>query len=188
MQEAQAVVREARTMLSYTEINAPFSGRVIQKMVDVGDMVTPGQPLFLLDVAAQPQLQAYIAESLIAHLTVGQTLTVAIDALSKTLEGSVAEIVPQAEPGSRTTLVKIALAPIPDLVSGLYGRVAIPYGAYRALVVPSAAVKQVGQLHLVTVLDTDGYPHRRFITLGQIHAGLVEVLTGLQQGEEVALP
>ncbi len=188
MQEAQAAVREARTMLSYTEINAPFSGRVIQKMVDVGDMVTPGQPLFLLDVAAQPQLHAYIAESLITHLTVGQTLTVEIDALSKTLEGSVAEIVPQAEPGSRTTLVKIALAPMPDLVSGLYGRVAIPYGTYRALVVPTAAVKEVGQLHLVTVLDIDGYPHRRFITLGQIHDGLVEVLTGLQEGEEVALP
>ena len=188
MQEAQAVVREARTMLSYTEINAPFSGRVIQKMVDVGDMVTPGQPLFLLDVAAQPQLHAYIAESLMTHLTVGQTLTVEIDALSKTLEGSVAEIVPQAEPGSRTTLVKIALAPMPELVSGLYGRVAIPYGTYRALVVPTAAVKEVGQLHLVTVLDIDGYPHRRFITLGQVHDGLVEVLTGLQEGQEVALP
>lgn len=188
MQAAQAAVREARTMLSYTEIQAPFAGRVIQKMVDVGDMVTPGQPLFLLDVAAQPQLHAYIAESLISHLKVGQTLTVAIDALSKMLEGSVAEIVPQAEPGSRTTLVKIALAPMPDLVSGLYGRVAIPYGAYRALVVPTAAVKEVGQLHLVTVLDMDGYPHRRFITLGQVHDGLVEVLTGLQEGEEVALP
>jgi len=188
LQESQAAVRQARTMLSYTEIDAPFAGRVIQKMVDVGDMVTPGQPLFLLDVAAQPQLHAYIAESLVFHLKVGQTLTVEIDALSKTLAGSVAEIVPQAEPGSRTTLVKIALAPMPELVSGLYGRVAIPYGSYQALVVPAATVKEVGQLHLVTVLDTDGYPHRRFITLGQSHDGLVEVLTGLQEGEEVVLP
>ena len=188
LQETQAAVRAARTMLSYTEIRAPFSGRVIQKMINVGDMVTPGQPLFLLDVAAQPQLHAYIAESLIFHLKAGQILTVEIDALSKTLEGSVAEIVPQAEPGSRTTLVKIALAPLPELVSGLYGRVAIPYGAYRALVIPTAAVKEVGQLHLVTVMDMDGYPHRRFVTLGQVHDGLVEVLTGLQEGEEVALP
>ena len=188
LQETQAAVRAARTMLSYTEIRAPFSGRVIQKMINVGDMVTPGQPLFLLDVAAQPQLHAYIAESLIFHLKAGQILTVEVEALSKTLEGSVAEIVPQAEPGSRTTLVKIALAPLPELVSGLYGRVAIPYGAYRALVIPTAAVKEVGQLHLVTVMDMDGYPHRRFVTLGQVHDGLVEVLTGLQEGEEVALP
>lgn len=188
MQEAREGVREARTMLSYTAIHAPFAGRIIQKMVDVGDMVTPGQPLFLLDVAAEPQLHAYIAESLIAYLKVGQILRVEIDALSATLEGSVAEIVPQAEPGSRTTLVKIALAPTLDLVSGLYGRVAIPYGTYRALVVPAAAVREVGQLHLVTVLDTNGYPHRRFVTLGPRHDGLVEVLTGLQEGEEVALP
>ena len=188
MQQARAAVMEARTMLSYTMIRAPFSGRVIRKMVDVGDMVAPGQPLFLLDVAAQPQLHAYIAESLIAHLKVGQILTVEIDALALKLEGSIAEIVPQAEPASRTTLIKIALAPQANLVTGLYGRLGIPYGTYRALVVPAAAVREVGQLHLVSVLDTDGYSHRRFVTLGQRHDGLVEVLTGLQAGEEVALP
>jgi multidrug resistance efflux pump len=188
MQQARAAVLEARTMLSYTVIRAPFSGRVVRKMVDVGDMVAPGQPLFLLDVAAQPQLHAYIAESLIAHLKVGQILTVEIDALALKLEGAVAEIVPQAEPASRTTLVKIALVPQANLVTGLYGRLGIPYGTYRALVVPAAAVREVGQLHLVSVLDTDGYPHRRFVTLGRRHDGLVEVLTGLQAGEEVALP
>ena len=188
MQQAQAAVLEARTMLSYTVIRAPFAGRVIRKMVDVGDMVAPGQPLFLLDVAAQPQLHAYIAESLIAHLKVGQVLAVEIDALALNLEGSIAEIVPQAEPASRTTLVKIDLAPQANLVTGLYGRLEIPYGTYRALVVPASVVREVGQLHLVSVLDTDGYPHRRFVTLGQRHDGLVEVLTGLQEGEEVVLP
>ena len=111
-----------------------------------------------------------------------------IDALALNLEGSIAEIVPQAEPASRTTLVKIALAPQANLVTGLYGRLEIPYGTYRALVVPASAVREVGQLHLVSVLDTDGYPHRRFVTLGQRHDGLVEVLTGLQEGEEVVLP
>jgi len=188
LQQAQAEVLESRTMLSYAVIRAPFSGRVIQKMVDVGDMVTPGQPLFLLDVAAQPQLHAYIAESLITHLQVGQTLKVEIEVLSATLEGVIAEIVPQADPASRTTLVKISLPPTSALVTGLYGRVDIPYGMYRSLVVPAAAAQEVGQLHLVTVLDLDGYPHRRFVTLGRRHDGLVEVLTGLQQGEEVILP
>jgi multidrug resistance efflux pump len=188
LQQAQAAELEARTMLSYAVIRAPFSGRVTRKMVDVGDMVTPGQPLFLLDVPAQPQLHAYIAESLITYLQPGQVLKVEIEALSATLEGAIAEIVPQAEPASRTTLVKIALTPMPALVTGLYGRVDIPYGIYRSLVVPATAVKEVGQLHLVTVLDIDGYPHRRFVTLGRRHDDLVEVLTGLQEGEEVTLP
>ena len=188
LQQAQAAELEARTMLSYAVIRAPFSGRVTRKMVDVGDMVTPGQPLFLLDVPAQPQLHAYIAESLITYLHPGQVLKVEIEALSATLEGAIAEIVPQAEPASRTTLVKIALTPMPALVTGLYGRVDIPYGIYRSLVVPATAVKEVGQLHLVTVLDIDGYPHRRFVTLGRRHDDLVEVLTGLQEGEEVTLP
>ncbi|MEJ2730062.1 MAG: efflux RND transporter periplasmic adaptor subunit [Deltaproteobacteria bacterium] len=187
-EDLQAAELEARTMLSYAVIRAPFSGRVTRKMVDVGDMVTPGQPLFLLDVPAQPQLHAYIAESLITHLQPGQVLKVEIEALSATLEGTIEEIVPLAEPASRTTLVKIALTPMPALVTGLYGRVDIPYGIYRSLVVPMAAVREVGQLHLVTVLDVDGYPHRRFVTLGRRHDDLVEVLTGLQEGEEVTLP
>jgi len=160
-------------MLSYMVIPAPFSGRIIRKMVDV---------------AAQPQLHAYIAESLIAHLQEGQILKVEIDALSATLEGSIAEIVSQAKPASRTTLVKISLTPMPALVSGLYGRAEIPYGTYLTLVIPAAAIREVGQLHLVTVLDINGYPHRRFVTLGKRHDGLVEVLTGLQEGEEAALP
>ncbi|MEJ2164868.1 MAG: efflux RND transporter periplasmic adaptor subunit [Desulfobacterales bacterium] len=188
LQQAQAAELEARTMLSYAVIRAPFSGRVTRKMVDVGDMVAPGQHLFLLDVPAQPQLHAYIAESLITHLQPGQVLKVEIEALSATLEGTIEEIVPLAEPASRTTLVKIALTPMPALVTGLYGRVDIPYGIYRSLVVPMAAVREVGQLHLVTVLDVDGYPHRRFVTLGRRHDDLVEVLTGLQEGEEVTLP
>jgi HlyD family secretion protein len=188
IEQAQAGVTEAQTMLSYTVIRAPFAGQVIRKMVDIGDMLAPGQPLFLINIASRPQLHAYVAESLIPYVHVGQTLKVEIDALSADLEGTVLEIVPQAEPVSRTTLVKISLPPGPELVTGLYGRVAIPYGQYEALVIPIETVQEIGQIHLVTVLDTDGYPHRRFVTLGKRYDEFVEVLTGLQEGEEVVLP
>jgi HlyD family secretion protein len=186
--QVQAAVVEAQTMLSYTFIRAPFSGRVIRKMVDVGDMVTPGQSLFLLDIASSPQLHAYIAESLIPHLQIGQTLVVEFDAISTTVSGSVVEIVPLAEPSSRSTLVKISLPPNPAFVSGLYGRVGIPRGQYSALVIPAAAVERIGQIHMVSVLDAEGYPHRQFVALGKRHDSLVEILTGLQDGQKVVVP
>jgi multidrug efflux pump subunit AcrA (membrane-fusion protein) len=108
----------------------------------------------------------------------------------------VREIVPQADPRTRTLLVKIALPPQPDLVSGQFGRLAVPTGTYQALVIPARAVRQVGQLQLVDVVpaaplrvgDDKGVPHRRFVTLGRSHDDMVEVLSGLKPAERVVVP
>jgi multidrug efflux pump subunit AcrA (membrane-fusion protein) len=98
------------------------------------------------------------------------------------------EIVPRSDPATRTVLIKVTLPRDSDLVNGLFGRLAVPYGQYEALVIPGNAVREVGQLSLVEVLGFDGYPQRRFVTLGPRHDGLVEVLSGLQENEEVVLP
>jgi multidrug resistance efflux pump len=188
LMQARAAVEESRVLLSFTVVRAPFSGRVIRKLVEVGDTVRPGQPMFILERPFRPELHATVSESLIAHISVGQKLQVIIDALNFELEGRVREIIPRADPRSRTLLVKVALTHVNGLVSGLFGRIRIPYGQYKALVIPSKAVREVGQLHLVMVMDEKRGPVRRFVTLGQTHDGLVEVLSGLKEGEEVVLP
>ncbi len=185
--QAEAAVTEAQVMFSYTEIKAPFAGRISRKLVEVGDIVTPGQPLFVLESHAQPEFQAVVSESLIGHLSVGTSLNVYVDALKNTYQGSVREVIPQADPATRTVLVKVSLPQTPRPVSGLFGRLMIQTGQYEALVIPSNALQKVGQLHLVQVLDADGYPRRRFITLGKTHDQLVEVLSGLQEGEAVVV-
>lgn len=186
--EAQAAVAEAGVMLSHTIIQAPFSGKVTRKLVEVGDMVAPGKPLFVLETSSEPELHAVVSESLLPALTVGQRLEVRVDSLDRTFEGLVREITPAADPATRTVMVKISLPTGQGLLSGLFGRIRIPFGTYRALVVPSGAVRQVGQLHLVDVKGPDGYPERRFVTLGNLQGELVEILSGLKEGEEVVLP
>jgi multidrug resistance efflux pump len=187
-EQAQAAVTESQVLLSHTVITAPFSGRVVRKEVEVGDMVGPGQVLFLLETPSHPELHAIVSESLLPHISVGQDLEVYVDALHRTLEGRVREIVPRADPATRTVLVKVALPPREGLVSGLFGRLRVPYGRYETLVVPKKCVRSVGQLHLVDVRGPDGHPTRRFVTLGEVHNEMVEVLSGLKEGEEVALP
>ena len=54
--------------------------------------------------------------------------------------------------------------------------------------VPQKAVREVGQLYLVDVLNEEGYPMRRFVTLGKHHDDVVEILSGLNAGEEVVVP
>lgn len=186
--EVEAAVAEARVMLSHTWIQAPFSGKVTRKLVDVGDMVGPGKPLFILETSSEPELHAVVSESLLPALRIAQRLEVQVDSLDRTLEGSVREITPAADPATRTVLVKVSLPAEQGLISGLFGRIRIPFGTYQALVVPSRAVRQVGQLHLVDVKGREGHPERRFVSLGNLQGELVEVLSGLQEGEEVVLP
>lgn len=188
IEQAEAAAAEARVMLGYTVIRAPFTGQVVQKMVDEGDMAIPGQPLFFLQTSSRPVLHAYVAESYLPHLKIGQDLKIQIDALAETVTGKISEIVPQADPATRTVLVKVSMEPKPELVNGLFGRLLVPYGSYQALVAPAEAVRQVGQLNLVDVVDAEGYPVRRFVTLGKHHDGLVEILSGLEENEEVVIP
>ena len=188
IEQANAAEAAARIMLSYTEIRAPFKGRVVRKRVDVGDMATPGQPLFFLEIPAHPELHAFVSDSLIPRLRIGQELKVHIDALDRNLRGTLREIVPQSDPSTRTVLAKVALPPDFDLVNGLFGRLFVPCGEYETLVAPKEAVREVGQLYLVNVLDQEGYSQRRFVTLGKEHGDLVEILSGLNEGEEVVVP
>ncbi len=186
--QSEAAIAEARTMLSYTVIQAPFTGQVVLKMINVGDMASPGQSLFFLETPAHPELHAALSESLIQYLKTGQHLQVRIDALNLTLEGKIREIVPQSDPSTRTVLVKVSLPAEQRLVNGLFGRLRIPYSQYDALVIPSKAVSEVGQLPMVEVIDMNGYPQRRFVTLGESHGDLIEVLSGLNENEEAIIP
>lgn len=186
--QAEAAVAEARSFLDYTVIRAPFSGKVLKKMVNVGDMAAPGQPLFFLDTPSQPELHADLSESLLPHLHEGMELDVRIDALSRAVSGKLREIVPKSDPATRTVRIKVEVEPEAGLVNGLFGRVRIPYGSYDGLIVPTSAVRQVGQLQLVEVVGKDGHAVRRFVTLGQCDASISEVLSGVDAGEEVVVP
>jgi multidrug efflux pump subunit AcrA (membrane-fusion protein) len=186
--QTEATLAEAKVLLTYTVLTAPFNGRVIRKSADAGSMVAPGQPLFLLESPCCPELHAVVSESLAPRLKVGEKLAVRIDSLDRSFEGMVREIAPVADPTTRTVIVKVTLAPNPDLVSGLFGRLTLPLGTYSALVVPGAAVRRVGQLDLVDVVDAEGHAHRRFVTLGGRQGDLVEVASGLDEGERVVLP
>jgi len=187
-EQAEAAVKEARVMLSYTVIEAPFSGRVVKKMLNAGDMAAPGQPVFFLDAPSQAEIHAIVSESLIPHLKIGQEIEVKIDAMDRTMKGEIREIVPQSDVTTRTMLVKIGLPACSDLANGLFARIFVPYGAYEALVIPARAVREVGQLYLVDAVGPDGHPARRFITLGRTRDSLVEVLSGLKEGEEIIAP
>lgn len=185
---AQAAVQETETMLSYTTITAPISGIVVQKSIYAGNMVAPGQILFQLQSPKEPELHALVAESLTQYLKKGQDIGMQLQ--GRQIRGKLSEIIPQADPQTRTVLVKVAIAiqseKSRELVSGLYGVLEVPVGQYQAIVVPRQTIREVGQLPLVDILE-NGSTQRRFITMGNPHGDLVEVLSGLKAGAEVVV-
>ena len=186
---AKQRLADAEVALSDAEIRTPVTGRVVDRLAEPGDMASPGVPLLRIYDPSALRLEAPVRESLAVALRVGQPLRAHLDALDETLEGHIEEIVPFAEPGARTLLVKVRLPESPRLFAGMYGRLEVPAGRRARLLIPETAVTRIGQLPFATSVDRDGHAERRWLTLGRpTEDGTLEVLSGLGEGERVLLP
>lgn len=183
---ARALESGARTMLDYTRLLAPFSGIVTARMADPGTMASPGAPLLQVDQTGVLQLDATVDESAINAIHKGMKAQVEIDGGNSTsLAGTVAEIVPAADPASHSFLVKIDLPSSSQLRTGMYGTAEFANGTRQAILIPRSAVAMRGSLASVYVLDGQGIAQLRSLTLGAIQGNLIEVLSGISSGEKL---
>lgn len=180
----RANVAAAETMLGYVRLTAPFDGVITRKLADVGDLAAPGKPLLELEDPAVLRLEANVGEALIDRIQQGQSLEARVPALTNSLQATVAEIAPAADPASRTFLVKLDLPPTPGLRAGAFARLSVPVGESRALRVPAEAVLQRGQLEYVFVA-ADGRAQLRLVKTGKRFGAEVELLSGATAGEKV---
>jgi len=187
LQRARESVKEMQTTLDCATIRSPIDGTVIDKKVDVGDMVSPGQILVTLFDPKRMQLVASVRESLTHQLQIGQGIGVRVEGLNKQCSGTVSEIVPEAQSASRSFQVKVTGPCPPGVYSGMFGRILIPLQEEEVLVIPRRAVRNVGQLELVDVVE-NRRPVQRAIRTGRTFDENVEVLSGLREGEQVVLP
>ena len=182
-------LEEAETALSHAVIKATVNGRVVDRLIEPGDTALPGAALLRIYDPTVLRVEVPVRESLAIHLKVGDALEVEIPATHKTIEGIIDEIVPFAEVGARTLLIKLRLPPDPQFIAGMFAKVALPAGEISYLVIPIQAIEQIGQLEFVNVITEKGKIERRLITTGeQINEGYIEVLSGLGKHEEILLP
>ncbi len=184
--QAQAAVSEANTTVGFTRIRAPFDGLVIAKLSDAGAMAAPGVPLLVVEDPSHFRLEANVDESQIGLVKLGAGVPVVLDSLGgQTLSGKVVEIVPAADPASRTFTVKIDLPADPQIRTGLFGRARFPRGERDAIMVPQTALLHRGQLDALYVVGKDEIASLRYVTLGRPSGNEIEVLSGLSSGERV---
>jgi RND family efflux transporter MFP subunit len=181
---AKASVAGARTQLGYTALHAPFDGIVTARMADPGTLAAPGVPLLEVDRDGPLQIYISVDESLIGSIHAGMNLPVSVEGIdAANLNGTVAEIVPAADPASRSFLVKLDLPALNNLRPGMYATAGLPGGARPAILAPQSAIAVRGSLACVYALDANGLAQLRYVTLGNRHGDQVEILSGVAAGE-----
>jgi RND family efflux transporter MFP subunit len=187
--QARGQAEAAKAMLAWTRVSAPFAGVIVEKRADAGSMAVPGVPLFVLEDPRRYRIEISVSETYLTLLKKGSAVQVALDAdPGSPLSAVVTEIVPTIDPVSRTFTVKADL-PAGRARSGQSGKVRFAAGKGMALSVPKGAVTRAGGSDGVfTIGARDNVARLSLITVGTEFDGRVEVLSGLSDGDRIALP
>ena len=178
----------AETTLNYASLTAPIDGRIVDRFAEPGDTAQPGTKLLSLYNPLSLRIEAQVRETLALTLKRGQHINIELPTIDKTLTGEIEEIVPAANTGSRSFLIKIRISYHENLLPGMYARLLVPAGESKLLVIPKSAITHVGQLDFVNI-KVNNEIQRRFVRLGKIQEDeLISVISGLELNDEVIIP
>lgn len=183
--EASAALAKARKQLSYTRVEAPYAGIVTERFVELGESVQPGQALMsglsleqLRVVTELPQSYAqYVRERQQAQIetAAGNALTI----------GSMT-FYPYADERSHTFRLRLNLTNSDgSLFPGMLVKVNVAVGEREVVQIPLSAVLERGELRAVYVRTEAGENQLRQVRTGDKIADKVEILSGLEIGEQV---
>jgi RND family efflux transporter, MFP subunit len=186
---ARAGLEQAQEQLEHTVVRAPYSGIVVKRHIEVGEVANPGQAL--MTGLSLEKLRA-VADVPQAHIDTLRTLSrarVLVPDGAGSVEGSKLTISPYADTVSHTFKVRVDLPPGQHGVyPGMFAKVAFAVGEEVRLLVPAAAVVHRSEVTAVYVVGADNRVALRQIRAGRtLPDGHVEVLAGLAAGERVAL-
>jgi RND family efflux transporter MFP subunit len=188
LQAALAAVELARKSRADTILTAPISGTVAQRLSQPGERVPlDGRIVEIVDLS-RLELEAAIAPQDLAALRLGAKARLVVEGSTETVPATVARLNPSAQPGSRTVLAYLAVAPHPSLRNGLFARGAIDLEQRVALAIPLSAVRTDQSQPYAILIDGNQARHRP-LSLGlrgmANGVAMVEVLSGLAEGDRV---
>jgi RND family efflux transporter MFP subunit len=182
---ARRQVDAAKILLDFTAVTAPFDGQVVRKEIDPGEFAVPGRPLVALEATDRFRLEASVPVAEGDRLRRGEAREVEITGLPP-MQGVVDEIVPAADPATRTVVVKLLLPSGMPIRSGMFGRLILPGSEAKGIFIPKRVVREIGQLETVRVLE-GGKVVTRHIQTGREIGEEVEVLSGLLPDDQIVL-
>ncbi|MFK5986348.1 MAG: efflux RND transporter periplasmic adaptor subunit [Pseudomonadota bacterium] len=186
---AQAGLTQAQEQLSYTQILAPYSGIVIQRHVEPGELVQPGMPLITGISLEYLRVNVDVPQSLINKLRQFSKANIILPEAGQTVAAQKITIFPFADPLTNTFQVRLNL-PVrtKQLFPGMYVKVSLVTGERKKLMVPAKAVVYRSEVTGVYVVAKNGrISFRQIRSGGENGEKTIIILAGLDEGEQVAL-
>lgn len=197
VQETQAALDRAIARVGAVEarmadriIRAPFDGRVGLRNISVGELVGPGDVIATLDDDSVIKLDFTVPERFFAALEAGIPLRARSDAYpDRVFEGVIAEVETRIDPVTRSVIVRAEI-PNPDglLRPGMFMTVEIRRGERVRPAIPEGALIRVSDdafVYVVVETETGRSVQRRPVDVGLRTSGVLEILSGLEAGEQV---
>ena len=183
---AESAVEAARQQLEYTMVRAPYPGIVTERLVEVGEAVTPGQPL--MSGLSLDQLRVRVDLPQQVALEVRENPRAVIETVTQAVEPTRITVFPVADAATNTFRVRLEL---PEgqfgLYPGMFVKVAFMVGDGERLLIPAAALLRRSEVTGVYVVDDGGVVRLRQVRVGKAFGERVEILAGVEPGERVAL-
>lgn len=191
VQVAKQQLREVNATLAYSNITAPFSGTVTQKMMDEGSMANPGMPILTVEQNGELQVVAAVPENYIQYVKVGDNVKVDLKSVDASFDGKITELSPSASNSGGQYALKIAIPAKEkgNLKAGMYANILIPNklakGETGKLMLETSSIVYREQLTGVYVVDSQNQAILRWVRLGKTSGNLVEALSGVESNDKI---
>ncbi len=189
--QAESDLARSRLALEETSLPSPISGFVGERLVDVGDLANPNEPLLRIVDLASVHTEVHVVERSYTRIEVGVPAIVEVDALpDEQFRGTVIRKAPVLDPQTRTAAVQIEI-PNPGfrLKPGMYARVSLLFDAERSAdVVPVAAVvKGAGESKVFLAEGGEEDARVRAVTVetGLTDGEFVEILSPIEEDARI---
>ena len=192
---SEAKLQHDKALFAYANITAPFDGVVTQRYANLGALLQAGtnsstqaMPLVKLSEESLYRLVIPVPETYVRAVAVGDEVSVHLPALNQTLTGRVARTSFDVHQDTRTMHTEVDVPnPNHTLLPGMYAEVTLALNKDDSLAVPLEAVERESEQGTVYTLDSSSKVQIHRVSLGIETANEIEVLSGLQEGDEVIL-
>lgn len=187
LRAARAGEAMAGVQQQHARVVAPQDGVIAARLVEVGELASPGRPLFIIHQPGDLRVVASFPASLPLDMRALRIASIEAPALGRTLQAGKVTVLPAADARDLSRRIRIDLDDEAGLVPGLSVKVSLALESVERLVVPTGAISWRGELATVRVQAADGRTVLRQVRLGDAFAGgWTEVLAGLSAGERVS--
>jgi len=184
--EAKATISQMESMVSETHLLAPYDGIIERRLQEPGDLVLPGQPIVTFLQSSSLRIEASIASNCAIGIQIGDHIRAKVPGTDAEVTAIVEEKEPASDRETQTQRIKARLPADTQIIPGSFVALEQSCGSETLITIPLAAIKRVGQLQSVSIMK-DGHARIRHIRTGRVMGDQVEVLSGLNDGDQLVL-